>query len=169
MTPGAAELIARQLPLALRPQDTGRYLVAAPPDPATLRQGIETDLTNLFLALASLALVIGAVGIASTTLVAVLERTNELGLRRALGARPRHIAIHILTESVLTGTLSGLLGATVGILALLAVSVANTWTAVLDPVLASAAPAIGALTGVAAGAYPAYRATRIEPAEALRN
>ncbi len=168
VAPGAAGTIGRQLPYALRPQDPDRYSLTVPPDPATLRGNVEADLNALFLILASVALVIGIIGITNTTLVAVLERTPEFGLRRAVGARPRHIALHVLAEAAALGTIGGFVGATLGTLVVLGVSIANTWTAVLDPRLALTAPFIGTLTGVLAGMYPAYRATRVQPAEALR-
>ena len=168
VAPGAAQTIGHQLPYALGPQDPDRYSLTVPPDPATLRGNVEADLNALFLILASVALVIGIVGITNTTLVAVLERTPEFGLRRAVGARPRHIALHVLAEAAALGTVGGLVGAAVGTLVVLGVSIVNTWTAVLDPRLALAAPFIGTLTGLLAGIYPAFKATRIQPAEALR-
>lgn len=111
---GAAQLVARQAPLALRPQEPQRFKAVAPPDPTTLRGGVAGDLNVLFLLLAAISLVIGAVGIANTTLVAVLERTAEIGLRRSLGARPVHIAGQFLTESAALGTLGGLVGTSLG-------------------------------------------------------
>ena len=92
-----------------------------------------TDLTALFLLLAGIALVIGAVtGIANTTMMAVLERVGEMGLRRALGARPRHVAAQFLTESATLGTGGGCAGACLGVLVVVGVAVAHRWTPVLD-------------------------------------
>jgi putative ABC transport system permease protein len=108
------------------------------------------------------------IGIANTTLVAVLERAGEIGLRRALGARPVHIAAQFLTESTALGLFGGLVGASIGVAAVLAVTVCHNWTALLDPRIVLAAPAAGAVIGLLAGLYPALRAGTVEPADALR-
>ncbi|MFD9032003.1 ABC transporter permease [Streptomyces sp. NPDC059567] len=165
---GAAEQVAHEAPVALRP-DHPEYLKAIPPpDPKTLRAGVTDDLNQLFLLLAAICLVIGAVGIANTTLVAVLERTGEIGLRRALGARGRHITVQFLTESGALGAVGGLVGTALGVSTVIAVALVRDWTPVVHSATVAAAPAIGLVTGVIAGLYPAWRASRIAPAEALR-
>ncbi|MFI6687012.1 ABC transporter permease [Streptomyces sp. NPDC050485] len=165
---GAAQLIAKQAPLALRPDRPDHLQAVPPPEPHALQDSVTGSLDSLFLLLAGITLIIGTVGIANTTLVSVLERTGEIGLRRSLGARPRHIAAQFLTESAALGTLGGLLGTAVSIVVTLSVALAHHWTAILDPWTTLPAPLIGTLTGLLAGAYPALRAARIEPAEALR-
>jgi putative ABC transport system permease protein len=165
---GAAQLIAGQAALALRPDAPNLFKITAPPDPTTLRDGVTGDFNALFLLLAGITLVIGAVGIANTTLVAVLERTGEIGLRRALGARPRHIAAQFLTESAALGTLGGLIGTSIGTAVVIGTALARQWTAVLAPWTVLPAPLIGTMVGLLAGLYPALRAAYVEPAEALR-
>ncbi|MGO9078865.1 MAG: ABC transporter permease [Streptosporangiaceae bacterium] len=108
------------------------------------------------------------IGIANTTLVAVLERVGEIGLRRALGARPMHIAAQFLAESTALGLFGGLIGASLGIVTVLAVTIYHNWTALLDGRLVLAAPVAGAVIGLLAGLYPALRAGTVEPADALR-
>jgi ABC-type antimicrobial peptide transport system permease subunit len=113
--------------------------------------------------------VVGAIGIANVTLVSVMERTGEIGLRRALGATRRHIALQFLLESSAIGIVGGILGASLGTLVVVGVSAYESWTPVLDPYVPFAAPLIGGLVGLLAGSYPALRAARMEPVEALRS
>ncbi|WP_245204311.1 ABC transporter permease [Kitasatospora sp. RG8] len=165
---GAAPVVARQLAVALRPDAPERFTVVPPPDPHSLQDKVTSDLTGLFLALAGICLVVGAVGIANTTLVAVLERTQEIGLRRSLGARTWHIAGQFLTESTVLGTLGGLIGTGIGVLVVLGTAAARDWTAVLQPAATLPAPLIGTVVGLLAGLYPALRAARTDPLKALR-
>jgi putative ABC transport system permease protein len=165
---GAAQVVAGQVPVALRPDNPKLLSAAAPPNPAQLRHAVTTSLGTLFLALAGIALVVGAIGIANTTLVAVLERAGEIGLRRALGARPRHIGTQFLAESTALGLFGGLVGASLGVLTTLLVTIYHQWTALLDPRAVLAAPVAGGIVGLLAGLYPALRASTVEPAEALR-
>jgi ABC-type antimicrobial peptide transport system permease subunit len=129
---------------------------------------VRSDLDVLFLLLSGVSLLVGAIGIANVTLVSVMERTGEIGLRRALGATRRHIAAQFLLESAALGVVGGILGASVGMLVVVGVAAYNSWTPVMDPVAPLVAPLIGGVVGLLAGAYPALRAARLEPVEALR-
>ena len=164
----AAKVVAEQAPVAIRPDDPALLKGAAAPSAAQLQHSVNTSLNALYLTLAGIALIVGAVGIANTTLVAVLERAAEIGLRRALGARPRHIGIQFLAESTALGLLGGLIGASLGVVTILAITIYRHWTALLDPRIVVAAPAAGAVVGLLAGLYPALRASLLEPADALR-
>jgi macrolide transport system ATP-binding/permease protein len=165
---GAVDLVARQAPVALSPSDPGLLKVAAPPDPKQLKGAVKNDLNALFLLLGGVSLLVGAIGIANVTLVSVLERVGEIGLRRALGAGRRHIAAQFLLESTAMGLAGGVMGASLGTLVIVAVSATKTWTPVLDPWVPLGAPALGALIGLISGTYPSLRAASLEPVEALR-
>ncbi len=165
---GAAQQVARELPLALAPQGPEALTVTPPPDPRSLRDNVNVDLAALFYAMAGICLLVGAVGIANTTLVAVFERTNELGLRRALGAKARHIASHIVAESATLGLIGGTLGAAIGVAVVIGIALGKTWTPIIHPLVLIGAPVLGLATGAVAGLYPAIKAARIEPSEALR-
>ncbi|WP_424641267.1 ABC transporter permease [Embleya sp. AB8] len=93
--------------------------------------------------LAGICLTIGVVGIANTTLVTVMERTVEIGLRRALGARSHHIASQFRTESATLAALGGLVGTSLGTVTVVATAAAEQWTPVIDPTTVAAAPLIG--------------------------
>jgi macrolide transport system ATP-binding/permease protein len=166
---GAATLIAEQAPIALHPDEPALLQVQKPPEPDDLRSDVEGDVNALFLVLGGVSLLVGAIGIANVTLVSVLERVGEIGLRRALGAARRHIAAQFLVESTVMGLVGGVIGASLGTLVVVGISAARTWTPVLDPWMPLAAPIIGGVTGLLAGLYPALRAARLEPVEALRS
>lgn len=165
---GAAYLIADQAPLALRPDDPRVLKIEVPQEPKRVRDEVQTDLDVMFLMLGALSLVVGAIGIANITLVGVMERTGEIGLRRAIGATRGHIAAQFLFESASMGVIGGIIGAGIGVLIVVAVSAYQVWTPVLDPVVPILAPLVGGGIGLLSGTYPALRAARLEPVDAFR-
>jgi macrolide transport system ATP-binding/permease protein len=166
---GAAYLIADQARTALRPEDPRALKVEVPLEPRRVRDEVQTDLNVMFLLLGGLSLVVGAIGIANITLVGVMERTGEIGLRRAIGATRSHIAAQFLLESASMGVIGGIIGASIGVLIVVAVAAYQTWTPVLDPAAPFLAPVVGGAIGLVSGTYPALRAAQLEPVEAFRS
>jgi macrolide transport system ATP-binding/permease protein len=166
---GAASVVSRQIALALRPDNPNTLRIVSPPEPKRVRDAVKSDLNLLFLILGGVSLLVGAIGIANVTLVSVIERTGEIGLRRALGASRRHICQQFLLESSTIGFVGGVLGASLGTLVVVTISAYQSWTPVLDPGTPLLAPVIGGVVGLLSGTYPALRAGRLAPVDALRS
>jgi putative ABC transport system permease protein len=160
--------VGEQTALALSPDEPDGIEVRAPQGRSTLAQNVQADVNVVFLVLSGIVLLAGAVGIASVTTLSVMERTGEIGLRRALGATPRQIAGQFMAESVIVGLFGGLLGAALGVVALLVVSLVQGWSPVVNPLVAVGGVFLGGFVGLLAGGFPARRAALIEPVVALR-
>jgi putative ABC transport system permease protein len=165
---GAARQVAGELPLALRPDNPGVLAVVPPADPPRAAAAISDSMRNLFLGVTGITLLVGVAAIANTTLVSVMERTGEIGLRRALGATKGQVVAQFLIESAVLGAVAGIIGAAIGIIAVLGVAVTMNWTALLEPWVSLSAPLIGMAVGLVAGAFPAWKVSRIDPIIALR-
>ncbi len=122
----------------------------------------------LLAAMATVSLVVGGIGIMNVMLVSVTERTREIGVRLAVGARPQDIVMQFLLEAVLIGGLGGVLGIAVGVLSIPLVANLNQGVALLAPDSIPLAFGVALLTGLLFGLYPAVRAARLDPIEALR-
>jgi putative ABC transport system permease protein len=125
-------------------------------------------MTTLLASVASIALLVGGIGIMNILLVSVTERTREIGVRMAVGAKARHILLQFLVESMTLSMAGGLLGIALGIgSAQLVASLAN-WPSLLSPTAVVGSFLFSGVVGVIFGYYPAYKASRLDPIEALR-
>jgi putative ABC transport system permease protein len=150
------------------PQNADGVQVSRPSDALEARAAAKGQFTTLLLGLGAVALLVGAIGIANIMVISVLERRGEIGLRRALGATKRHISTQFLTESALLAALGGIAGLALGVIATWAYSIAQNEPMVVPLYALIAAPAAGLAIGALAGLYPAAKAARLSPTEALR-
>ena len=129
-----------------------------------------TGVLTLFLgAIAGISLLVGGIGIMNIMLVSVTERTREIGLRKAVGAKRRDILWQFLIESVVLSVIGGIFGVALGVLGALAISrLQNDLNAVVTPDAVLLATGFSAIVGLFFGIYPATRASRLNPIDALR-
>ena len=127
-----------------------------------------TTMTNLLLLVALISLVVGGVGIMNIMLVSVTERTREIGLRMAVGARQSDILRQFLVESVVLCLAGGVLGISLGHGCSMLVRLLKHWPVATSPAAIVTAVAVSAAIGMIFGFYPAWKASRLDPIEALR-
>ena len=125
-------------------------------------------MTNLLLVVALISLVVGGVGIMNIMLVSVTERTREIGLRMAVGARAQNILQQFLVEAIVLCLAGGVVGIILGRAASLAITVLLHWPTIASLPAIVAAVAVSATVGMVFGYYPAWKASRLDPIEALR-
>jgi putative ABC transport system permease protein len=111
---------------------------------------------------------VGGIGIMNIMLVSVTERTREIGIRRAVGARSSDVLLQFLVEAVTLGVAGGVLGIIIGFLASFAITEVLDWQATISVTSVALAFGIAAATGVFFGFYPAHRASKLDPIDALR-
>ena len=126
-------------------------------------------MTALLAATATISLIVGGIGIMNIMLVSVTERTREIGIRRAVGARSRHVLMQFLVEAVTLGMCGGAIGILLGFIAAFTITKLLEWPAAVTFSSVALSVGISAAVGVFFGFYPAERASRLDPIDALRH
>jgi len=135
---------------------------------ASAQQEGTRTLTTLLASVAAVSLLVGGIGIMNIMLVSVTERTREIGLRMAVGAKPRNILAQFLVEALTLSFVGGLLGVGLGVAAAYRLALAFGWPTLIRPDIIGVAVGFSALVGVGFGLYPALKASRLDPITALR-
>lgn len=128
----------------------------------------DRQLQLIVVSMGLLAIIVGGIGIANVMSISVIQRSSEIGIRRALGHTRSTIALQFIFEAVVVGVLGGVLGITVGVAAIGVGVVIAGWVFTLQPLLVPGGIVLAVVISVAAGLYPAVRAARLEPLETLR-
>ncbi|MCF3131865.1 ABC transporter permease [Streptomyces olivochromogenes] len=163
----SVEDVRAVLARSVSPGNEGSVKVSRPSDALAAKAATDKGLTTLMLGLGAVALLVGGVGVANTMVISVLERRQEIGLRRALGATKRAVWLQFLTESLLLSVLGGAAGALLGAAATFAFARIQGWIAVVPLWALGGSLAATLVMGVVAGLYPAVRAARLHPTVVL--
>jgi len=155
-----------------------RHRLGAKPDDFNIRNLTEAaearsestkTFSTLLAAVAAVSLLVGGIGVMNIMLVSVTERTREIGLRMALGARPVDVLAQFLAEAAMLSALGGLLGVGLGIYVANELAQQFGWALLIDPAVVGLAVGFSAVVGIVFGLYPALRASRLDPITALRH
>jgi putative ABC transport system permease protein len=152
----------------LRPGEENDFSVRNMTDIAEAAESSSRIMTNLLASIAAVSLLVGGIGIMNIMLVSVTERTREIGIRLAIGARSGAIRRQFLVESVTISVVGGLIGVGLGMGASAAIATALGWPTLVSPASIVISVAFSVLIGVAFGYYPARKAAALDPIDALR-
>ncbi|MFA5532468.1 MAG: ABC transporter permease [Candidatus Shapirobacteria bacterium] len=144
------------------------FTIKSQEDLLTTASSVAGTFTSLLSGVAAISLIVGGIGIMNIMLVTVTERTREIGLRKALGAKKKTIITQFLTESVILTFTGGILGVIIGIFTSYFYSRVNSSTFTISPYSVLLAFSVSVVIGVIFGWYPAKRAASLQPIEALR-
>tara|TARA_B100000959_G_scaffold220128_1_gene232587 strand:- start:364 stop:1551 length:1188 start_codon:yes stop_codon:yes gene_type:complete len=167
-TEGNVDSTADALPMAINLGGNEAVTVAVPSDLLEAQGAVDTTLRNILFLMGGLALLVGGVGIANVMSISVIQRSGEIGIRRALGHTKMTIALQFVLEALFVGVLGGIVGVVTGVSVIYLVSSILGWIATLNIPLFLVAGGMALIVSVIAGLYPAWKAARLEPLETLR-
>jgi putative ABC transport system permease protein len=167
--PDHVEEVSGVLARTSNPEHPEEVDVSRPSDAIEARAAARSAFTSLLLGLGAVALLVGGVGIANVMVISVIERRSEIGLRRSLGATKRHIGIQFVAESLLLSIAGGVAGIALGALVAGVYASSRGWDVVLPPIVLAGGVGVALAVGAIAGLYPALRAARLAPVDALRS
>ena len=162
-TEGRVDSTADSLPVAINLGGNEGVTVAVPSDLLEAQGAVDTTLRNILFLMGGLALLVGGVGIANVMSISVIQRSGEIGIRRALGHTKVTIAMQFVLEALFVGVLGGMAGVLAGIGVIYLVSAILGWIATLNFPLFLVAGGMALIVSVIAGLYPAWKAARLEP------
>ena len=152
----------------LLPSDPNDFQIHSQVEIEQAAQQSTATMTNLLSAAAIISLLVGGIGIMNIMLVSVTERTREIGIRKSIGAKQMNILLQFLTEAITLSLLGGIIGVILGYIASSFVSKSNGWVLVISPQAVILSFAAASFVGIFFGWYPARKAARLNPIEALR-
>ena len=152
----------------LQPDQEDDFMIRTQVDIGKVQESTSETLTVMLFAIASVSLLVGGIGIMNILLVSVTERTREIGVRMAVGAKRRHIVIQFLIEAVTLSVVGGCLGIVVGVLGARVTTVIAGWPTIISAETVLAAFVFSIAVGLFFGLYPANKAARLNPIDALR-
>ncbi|MEI6405681.1 MAG: ABC transporter permease [Actinomycetes bacterium] len=152
----------------LNATDSAQFMVTSQTSLLSTLSTVQNTLKLMLGGIASISLIVGGIGIMNIMLVSVRERTREIGVRRAIGARQRQILVQFLIEAVVLSVLGGLIGLMIGELLAYVIAQKGGWAFTVSPGTVGLALGFSALVGILFGVVPARTASRLQPVEALR-